>query len=135
MGIDTAHRGRPPRKSNTATVFWAVLAVMCLGTVAAVWLAHPTAQPSSLFGSAAATTLLVAAVVATIAASVARGTGRGVRRGLALVTIALAACVEILAVAHISASRGFVDTTFGLMLSAGVVAMVAAALGLLNRQR
>jgi hypothetical protein len=133
MGIDAARRGRQPKKSNTAAVFWAVLAVMCLGTVAAVWLAHPTAQPSSLFGSVAATILLVAALVATIAASAARGAGRGVRRGFALVTIGLATCVEILAVAHISAGRGLVDTTFGLMLSAGVVAMVAAALGLLNR--
>lgn len=129
MGIDAS---KPKNKQNTGAIVWAVIGVVCLGTVLAVWLQKADSQPSSVFGSGGGVAILAVSLVAVIMASALRGAGLGFRRVLAVVTIVLALCTEVLALAHFSAAGGSADTAFGLILSVGAVAMLAASIGLLR---
>lgn len=114
---------------------WAVVGVVALGTVLAVWVRRAGSQPDSVFGDVGGIAVLGASLVAVVAASVSRGARLAARRVLGVVTIVLALCTEVLALEHFARTHGSADTAFGWILSAGAVAMLAAAIGVLRGRR
>lgn len=127
MGIDSGQR-----RSNTGTVTWAVIAVIGLGTVLAVWFQSPDSQPPSVFGAAGGKAILVGSLLAALMAAVSRGAARAWSTLVSIVTIALAVCTEILAIAHFRENGGSADVAFGAILSAGAIALLALSIGLLR---
>lgn len=124
--------GSAPTRRATSPVLWAVLGVVCLGTVLGVWLRGSDNQPASVFGHDGVIALLVLSMPAIVVASARQAASPVFRRVFGSVTIALAVCLEIVALAYFNAGRGSADIAFGTILTVGVVALFAAAIGMIR---
>lgn len=103
-----------------------MLGFVALGTVLAVWAQRPRIVPP-IFGTAGGIIILAACLTALVVAAFTRRPARRFRLALGAVTIALAAAAESLALGLFASGTGAADTGLGVVLTSGVVAMVALA--------
>jgi cell division protein FtsW (lipid II flippase) len=119
---------------GTAAVFWPVLGLVTLGTVLTVWLGRPEDVPN-VFGAAGGIAVAAFSLVALMFTAAARGARRWLRLWAAGVTVSLSLAALVLAFARFARREGPADTGIAVVLTVGVLAMFAVAIGTLRGKR